>query len=144
MRRVGTDETHVGEVPLGLFQRSEFRYKTYLRWVTQIILDGVDALGVTKEEPIHICTGYILSQARETLAEMGYDVVPVKVEGATQELAETEFVKSLVLLGVGGMEEVRSMRSFRGFLNWAMEGLGERERFVKTGWKSWPRLRRGG
>ncbi len=70
-------------------------------------------------------------------------MVERRITGATQELAEEEFLKSLSRLGVGDPEEVAEMRSFDAFLDWVLEDLEERERFVKTGWKAWPRLRRG-
>ena len=141
MRRVETGESHVGEIPLDLFRKPEFKYKEYLRFATQILLEGIDELGVTPEEPLHICTGYVFSSAKETLMELGYRVKEVKITGATQELAENAFVESLVRLGVGSHREIAGMRSFDGLLEWVHEDLEHRERFVKTGWKSWARHR---
>ena len=142
MRRVGTDETHVGEIPLEMFQEPEFKYQGYLRAANNIILEGIDALGITKDEPLHICTGYVFTSAKETLRDLGYEVVEAKIVGATQELAEKTFIESLVDLGVGSRREVADIRSFNGFLDWVHEDLETRERFVKTGWKSWSRHRR--
>ncbi|MBN2335012.1 hypothetical protein JXL21_05590 [Candidatus Bathyarchaeota archaeon] len=141
MRRVGTNEKHVGEIPLAMFREPDFKYKEYLRATTQIILEGIDALNVERNEPLHICTGYIFTSAKETLRELGYTVKEVKITGATQELAEREFIASLVRLGVGSRGETAEMRSFEGFLEWVHEDLGGRERFVKTGWKSWEKHR---
>ena len=141
MRRVETGETHVGEIPLEFFREPEFKYKEYLRSATQIILGGIDELGVEQGEPLHICTGYVFSSAKETLMGLGYKVKDVKIIGATQELAEKTFVESLVRLGVGSHGEVAEMRSFDGFLEWVHEALEHRERFVKTGWKSWSKHR---
>jgi hypothetical protein len=141
MRRVETGESHVGEIPLELFREPEFKYKEYLRSATQILLEGIDELDVEQGETLHICTGYIFSSAKETLTELGYKVKEVKITGATQELAERTFVESLVRLGVGSHEEVSEMRSFDGFLEWVHEDLEHRERFVKTGWKSWSKHR---
>jgi hypothetical protein len=142
MRRVETGEAHVGEIPLELFRAPEFRYKGYLRAATQIILEGIEDLGVDRDELIHICTGYVFSSAKDTLKDLGYRVKEVKITGATQELAEKTFVESLVRLGVGGRGEVAAMRSFDGFLEWVHGDLEHRERFVKTGWKSWSKHRR--
>ncbi|MFP3950905.1 MAG: hypothetical protein ACLFVP_02000 [Candidatus Bathyarchaeia archaeon] len=141
MRRVGTDERHVGTVPLELFQDDEFKYQTYLRVATQIILQGLDELNVTEDEEVCICSGFILSQARETLREMGYNVKPAKITGVTQDLAEREFIKHLNRLGVGSCSQIKEMRSFNRFLSWVLEDLEDRERFVKTGWKRWPELK---
>jgi len=141
MRRVETGESHVGEIPLELFRVPEFKYKEYLRAVTQIILEGIEDLGIEQGEPLHVCTGYVFSSAKETLMELGYKVKEVKITGATQELAEKTFVESLVRLGVGSHMEVADMRSFDGFLEWVHEDMEHRESFVKTGWRSWSKHR---
>jgi len=141
MRRVETNEKYTGEIPPELFKAEEFKYKTYLRYATQIILEGLDSLSVEKTEPIHICTGYIFEHAEDTLRELGYKVTEVKIEGKTQELAEKTFIESLVNQGIGSFSEVASMRSFNGFLDWVKEDLEHRERYVKTGWKNWVRHR---
>jgi hypothetical protein len=143
MRRVETGEQHVGEVPLEMFQWSRFKDKDYLDRALEIVQDGIKALNVGKYEPVHICRGYILSKAREFLESTGYNVVHTKIEGRTQELAESEFIKNLVRLGVGDKEEIARMRSFNAFLDWVYEDPEERESFVKTGWKTWSRLRVG-
>lgn len=141
MRRVETGETYVGEVPLQLFQGDTFQRKLYLDEALGLVRRGLVKLSVLKDEPIHICTGFILSKARESLREAGCTVVPTKIRGETQVLAETEFIKSLVRLGVGDEVKVAGMRSFNSFLRWVREDLETRERYVKTGWSAWPRWR---
>lgn len=143
MRRVETGESYSGEISLDLFQGGTFKSKEYLVQSLKVVAEGMERLRVSQDEPIHICTGYILSKAREALIEEGYTVEGVKIVGLTQELAEREFLKSLIRLGIGDMTTVASMRSFNSFLAWVHEDLVERERFVKTGWASWPRLREG-
>ncbi len=141
MRRVETNEKFVDEIPLELFQGEEFKYKTYLRYATQISLEGLDELEVLKSEPIHICTGYIFKSAKEILEELGYTVKEVKIIGETQKLAEEEFFKSLEKRGIGITEKLRDIRSFPKFLQWVHEDLETREKYVKTGWKKWKELR---
>jgi hypothetical protein len=143
MRRKETNQVYVEEIPIELFQGPEFKYKVYLRYTLEIIIKGISHLEIQKEEPIHICTGYIFTIAREGLEELGFTVVSVKIEGPTQELAENEFLKHLEKLGVGKNSEIRKIRSFTGFINWLKEDLEKREKYVKTGWNSWPRLRGG-
>ncbi|TRO55846.1 hypothetical protein E2P71_02285 [Candidatus Bathyarchaeota archaeon] len=140
LRRVETNEHYSDEIPPELF-KEEFKYKTYLRYATRIILEGLDDLKAPKTEAIHICTGYIFEQAEDTLRELGYKVTEVKIEGKTQELAERTFIESLVKLGIGSFDEVASMRSFNGFLEWVAEDLPHREKYVKTGWKNWKKHR---
>jgi hypothetical protein len=143
MRRVETGESYSGEVSLGLFRASVFKTKEYLTQALRVVAEGVEKLQISQDEPIHICTGYILLRAREALIEEGYTVENVKIMGPTQELAEREYLKSLVRLGVGDMSTVASMRSFNSFLAWVHQDFEARERFVKTGWSSWARLREG-
>jgi len=143
MRRVETGETYSGEISLDLFRGKMFKSKEYLVHALKVVAEGMERLKVSQDEPIHICTGYILSKAKEALIEEGYTVEGVKIVGPTQELAETEFLRSLVRLGIGDMATVASMRSFNSFLAWVHEDLEGRERLVKTGWDSWSRLRRG-
>lgn len=144
MRRVETGEHHAGEVPLELFRQGAFEEKRYLEKAVEIVQRGIEALKVAREEPIRVCSGYILSKVREDLEARGFKIMQAKIIGPTQELAEREYIRSLVRLGVGGEREVAGMRSFDSFLSWVHEDLEARERFVKTGWPSWPRLRREG
>jgi hypothetical protein len=144
MRRVDTDERYAGEVPLDLFKGEDFRHQTYLDRTAELVLRGIDFLNVSKTEHLHICTGYILSKARIELESKGFQVTTKRITGETQRFAEMEFVRSLVRLGVGDEATISRMRSFNGLLRWVMEDLPGRERFVKTGWRSWRRLREGG
>jgi hypothetical protein len=137
MRRVGTNERHIGEIPIRIFQGEKFRYKTYLGYAKDIILQGVEELEIDKKGEIHICPGFILLEARENLHRLGYNVEERNITGTTQKLAEEAFINHLVRLGVGDYEEVKAMRSFNAFLSWVKEDIKEREKYVKTGWKSW-------
>lgn len=143
MRRLGTDESYVGEVPVEAFQGSSFTDKAYLIHVMRIVRKGAELIKIRKEEPIHICTGYILSEVRKALANEGYKIIPVRIKGETQELAEEEYVKHLSRLGIGTPDIIKDLRGFDKFLAWVLRDLNKRERFVKTGWKSWPKLREG-
>jgi len=143
MRRIGKNDRYVGEVPVEAFQGAAFKEKEYLRHVLRIVREGVEALAITKDEPVHVCTGYILSEVRKALANEGFRVVPSKIVGPTQEFAEGEYIRHLSRLGVGSPEEARRIRGFNASLAWVLRDVDKRERLVKTGWKSWPRLRTG-
>lgn len=143
MRRVETGERYEGEVPLELFRQGAFEEKRYLDKAVEIVQRGIEALKVTRAEPIRVCSGYILSKVREELEAGGFKVTQSRITGPTQEFAEREYIRSLVRLGVGGEREVAGMRGFDSFLSWVHEDIEARERYVKTGWHSWPRLRRG-
>lgn len=100
-------------------------------------------MSVGSEEPIHVCTGYVLSRVRQVLSERGYRVVPSKIVGETQRMAEETFVKSLTRIEVHGTPIDSGKRRFLSLLNWVQEDIEEREKFVKTGWRFWKRFKRG-
>ena len=137
MRRVGSNETYVGQIPLQLFRDNKFSQKLYLDEATRIVFEGLENLKVSKAEPINVCSGYLLSKASDGLRSKGFNLSIQRIVGKTQKLAENEFVKSLVKMGVEDEINVSKMRSFKRLLSWVREDLPERERFVKTGWKSW-------
>jgi hypothetical protein len=143
MRRLGTRDRFTGEVPVEAFQGHAFKDKAYLTHVLRVVREGAEALAITKDEPIRVCTGYILSEVRKALANEGYKVVPSRIVGETQEYAEEEYVKHLSRLGVGTPDQAKKLRGFDTMLAWVLRDVDKRERFVKTGWKAWPRLRVG-
>ena len=75
MSRKETNQVYVEEIPLELFQGQEFKYKAYLRYALVIVIKGISHLEIQKEEPIHICTGYIFTKVREGLEEQGSALV---------------------------------------------------------------------
>lgn len=143
MRRLGRNDKYVGEVPIEAFQGKSFKAKAYMPHVLRIVREGAEVLGFEKDEPIRVCTGYILSEVRKALTNEGYKVVPSRITGSTQEFAEGEYLRHLSHLGVGTLEETRRIRGFNASLAWVLRDVDKRERFVKTGWKSWSRLRTG-
>ena len=143
MRRIDTNEKFVSEIPIETFQGSAFKEKAYLPHILRVVREGTKTLDIVKNEPIHVCTGYILSDVRRILAKEGYNVVPSRIIGATQELAEMEYIKHLSRLGLGAPYQARNLRSFDSLLAWVLQDIDKRERLVKTGWKAWPRLKRG-
>jgi hypothetical protein len=143
MRRLGRNERYVGEVPVEAFQGEAFKAKAYLPHVLRIVREGAEVLGIDKDEPVHVCTGYILSEVRKALTNEGYKVVPSRIIGVTQEFAEEEYIRHLSRLGVGAPETARRIRGFDKSLAWVLRDVDKRERLVKTGWKAWSRLREG-
>ncbi|RJS74052.1 hypothetical protein CW710_02355 [Candidatus Bathyarchaeota archaeon] len=115
-RRVETGEHYVGEIPVEFFQGELFRRKKYLDEAAKIVEDAMRSLGVSREEEVRICTGYVLSKARKRLSEKGYNVKPTKITGETQRLAEQTFLKSLRKLGLI-LDEENPKRRFRSLLD---------------------------
>ena len=132
----------MAEIPVEFFQENLFNEKRYLDKAVEIVLKGLDALSVGSEEPMHVCTGYVLSRVRQVLKERGYRVVPSKIVGETQRMAEETFLKSLRRIEVHGTPLDAGKRRFFSLLKWVQEDLEEREKFVKTGWGFWKRFKR--
>lgn len=142
MRRVETGEVYSGEIPLEYFKEDKFKDKNYLDASVEIVTKGIKKINITKNEPILICRGYVLSNIREYLNSKGYDIREKKITGLTQEFAEMEFKKSLVKLGVGSLKDVESLRNFYNYIEWIKKDIPSRERFVKTGWSSWKKWKK--
>ena len=133
----------MAEIPVEFFQENLFNEKRYLDKAVEIVLKGLDALSVGSEEPMHVCTGYVLSRVRQVLKERGYRVVPSKIVGETQRMAEETFLKSLRRMEVHGTPLDAGKRRFLSLLKWVQEDMEERQKFVKTGWGFWKRFKRG-
>ncbi|MEM2905520.1 MAG: hypothetical protein QW057_07015 [Candidatus Bathyarchaeia archaeon] len=137
VRRVETGQYYAGEVPVRLFQEPAFKEKQYLEEAWRIVSEGLKAMSVSLTEPIRVCTGYVLSQVRRNLAEEGYTVIPTRIVGETQDLAERLYVDSLRQLGIAELNVNAGGGRFRPLLEWVQKDIDGRERYVKTGWKSW-------
>jgi len=137
LRRVETGQSYAGEIPVELFQEQAFREKQYLTRAWEIVSEGLEALEVDLVEPIRVCTGYVLSTVRRHLITKGYSVTPTRIVGETQELAEQTYVRSLRKLGITELTTSAGGGRFRPLLEWVQKDLNQRERFVKTGWRSW-------
>ena len=56
------------------FRTQQFRRKEYLEQASRIVSRLLDKLKIKKDEPIHICKGYIFDKAVEDLAKTMYDL----------------------------------------------------------------------
>jgi len=142
MRRVETGEVYSGEISLKYFRKDKFKEKSYLDASLNIIAKGIKKLDITSKESLYVCSGFVLSSIREYLRSKGYKVIKKKITGITQDIAEKEFMNSLVELGIGSMRKVESMRSFYGYIEWLKRDFPAREKFVKTGWSSWEKWKK--
>jgi hypothetical protein len=132
-----TGRTVFKEIPVECFQGRAFADKEYLKKSAELADEAVEELGLTPENAeFRICTGYVNNAVAERLASRGFRVTRTKIVGATQELAEKAFED--VLKQITGIQSFpQSGRQFFILLNWVRQDLENRERFVKTGWKSW-------
>ena len=134
-----TGEYIVKLIDVSHFRPPNFLKKTYLQEALRLARDALEELGVTKEEEIEICTGSVLSEIRLTLMEEGYNVKPTRIEGELQDLVENSLLDYYAELGIP--RETLTVESgrerFYALIRWVMTDLEVREKYVKTGWKSW-------
>jgi len=137
--REETGEYVVKMIEVSHFRPPNFVKKTYLKEALRLAREALEELKVTKEEEIKICTGSVLSEISSTLMEEGYKVKPMRIEGKLQDLVENSLLDYYAALGVP--RETLSVKCgrerFYALIRWVMEDFKGRERYVKTGWKSW-------
>jgi hypothetical protein len=126
------------EIPVEYFQGESFLEKKYLAKSRELAESAIKELDIKRGEDVefHVCTGYINNAVASFLIQEGFHVLRRKIEGQTQLLVEKayeEYVKKLT-----GLESVpASGRRFFTLLKWVREDLANREKYVKTGWRSW-------
>jgi len=134
-----TNKRHViKEIPVEYFQGELFTTKAYMDKSRELVKEALVELDVNDSDDIefHVCTGYVNNAIASFLMEKNFKVVRCKIEGETQCLVERvydSFVKDLT-----GLSSVPpSGRRFFTLLKWVREDLANREKYVKTGWRSW-------
>ena len=146
--RLDTQAFVWGEVPVAQFQGNAFTQKAYLTSATDMTRDLLAKLNVSKEEPIHVCTGYVLDGVRQMLHAGGYNWQTAKITGPLQTLVETALVQRLHQIGVTDLDyetlTAKQGLAFYKCLKWLKGGnvnatrtAPERERFAKTGWATY-------
>ncbi len=144
--RVETIEILVGEVPVDYFQTPKFQRRDYLTAVLEVTQNLLKELKANPQEPIQICSGWVLREVREWLRDQGYNWRTVKITGDFQEKLESRAINYVNELGVG--IDVSQLEQYGNLffvcLAWLKGGdlnafaLPEREINAKTGWKSYP------
>ena len=134
-----TGEYIVKLIDVSHFRPPNFAKKTYLREALRLAREALDELKVSKDEEIEICTGSVLSEIRLTLMEEGYNVKPTRIEGELQDLVENSLLDYYAALGVprDTLPLESGRERFYALIRWVMEDFKEREKYVKTGRKSW-------
>jgi len=125
-------------IDVNFFQDPVFEQKHYLNEASRVVQDLLKVMEVTKEEPIKLCTGYVLSRAVFDLRREGFNISAGKITGDLQDLAEQAFLNEIKKLGyepIPDREVSNRMRakSFYHMLKWVKE-KPERYKFAKTGW----------
>lgn len=154
--RMDTYEHTTNEIHLTFFRGRAFEKKEYLNQAKNHILVSLEDLNVDHHEfEIHLCQGFLFSEAEEILLQQGWDVKRRRISGAVQQIVEGAYRDYVISLGFtkflpveqrmyerkrsGGVIELISRGKFRffQFIDWIQEDPEARIKFVKTGFRSW-------
>lgn len=138
-----------GEIPVAHFQGRAFADRTYLHWAVEVARGLFGRLSVERDEPVQVCSGYVLEGVRQWLDAGGYTWRTAKVDGSLQLLVETALLERLHSLGLRDLD-LETLTKKQGLLFWkclrwlkggdaeAPAPVRAREQFAKTGWRTYP------
>ena len=155
--RMDTFEHVTEEIPVMYFQGDRmFEKKMYLRECSRIIQEALEELGADPDIfEIHMCQGYVFSNAEDDLMNLDWEVKRRRISGTVQQIVENEYRQSIIDLGFEKFlpveqrmyERKRPDRSrelisrgkfrFHQMISWIEEDPEGRLKYVKTGWRSW-------
>jgi hypothetical protein len=131
-------------LPIEAFQGPAYDAGVYLDDAASACLKLLHALDVQKEEPVHLCRGWVFNRAEPALRQAGYSVVRGKIENPMQDLIEQAAADYLTSIGVEGIRRGMPFRAhFVACLKWLKGGnvngraLPELEKLAKTGWATY-------
>jgi hypothetical protein len=140
--RCETQEFRYDILDVKYFRYPRFRSKEYLKEASTIVFRLLDKLGVSKDERIQICRGYIFDEAVNDLKEVYSDnqIERIKVTGEPQRLTEIAYLDEIRNLGYEPVKErdEKKAKSFFHMMNW-LRNNPEKLVYAKTGW---PRLQK--
>ena len=119
-------------IPVRYFQSPLFEQKKYLDKMVEIVDEICRVMKPDEKTVFKVCSGYVLSAAVGFLQSRGLRVAETRIIGELQEKVERGFRNWCEEIGIPAEK-----RNFRALLDWVAEDLEFREKFVKTGWKSW-------
>jgi hypothetical protein len=137
--RTETGEFYNEIIPIDLFNSENFKNKAYIYYATDIIKRGIDSLKISKDEPIHICQGYMFDDSRNFLKKESYNFTKGKIVDPLQTLIEKTFEEYTISLGLPREFILYTKYPFHlhRILKWVYADYDKRIPLCKTGWKSW-------
>lgn len=134
-----TSQYYFDIIPLEYYQTKLFYEKSYQDYVIKIVKDGFKKLGVTKEQTIEVCQGYMFDKLREWLDTNGYNWKNTRINGQLQYLVEESFNQYVFNLGLpkAFIKHARYAFGFHRLLKWVFADIENRKKLCKTQWKSW-------
>jgi len=138
--RPETGEFSYDLIDVEFFQPPKFSRKTYLGKASEIVMQIAGRMKLREDEPIQICSSFILERAVRDLQERyGKERVTItKITDTAQRFVETAYLDEIRNLGYEPLAErgEKRARSFFHMLRWLNKDR-RRLRHAKTGW---PRL----
>ena len=131
-------------IDVKFFKSPIFSEKQYLDEALRLTREMLEELHADKSEEIRVCTAAVLEKVRETLSKEGYKITPAKIVGELQVKVEGAFIGRLERLGLskGSVPFEPGKERFYVQLRWIHKDLANREKYVKTAYKSWRRWRK--
>lgn len=141
---VETGEIFFRSVPVGLYNEENLNENAPKKRILEIIKEGLKILDYKPEDKIFLCTGDCFDLVRAYFEEEGIDYVASKIEGKLQDAVEGRLVSHLKKLGVRSrsLNKISGAKRYFVLWDWLCQDFYNRERFVKTGYKSWKTKRR--
>lgn len=132
-------------IPVGLYNEENWKNKEPYKKAVEIIKEGLQELNFNKnKDTIHLCRGDCFRRVRTYFDKKNIDYIPSVIEGTLQDAVEGRLISHLRKLGVKsrGLTKKAGAKRYFILLNWLCRDFFNRERFVKTGFKSWRKRRR--
>ena len=137
--RTETGEFYYDIIPISLYQPDCFEKKIYLDEVVHIIKKSFEVLGVSKDENIEVCRGYMFDKLRPWLKKNQYQYVNTSIKEPLQ--SKIEYTFSQYVVGLGLPEQYITYTKypfhFHRLLRWVYADYKNRKQLCKRGWKSW-------
>lgn len=140
--RPKTNEYYFDIIPVEYYNKENFRNKSYLDQVVNIVSIAFKQLKVSKDEPIEICRGYMFEKLKPWLVKNNYSWQDVQITGRTQEIVEKSFELYSMSLGLPEqyIKYTKYPFHFHKLLRWVFSDFDNRIKLCKVGWKSWQKI----
>ncbi|MHA1150067.1 MAG: hypothetical protein ACTSR8_17675 [Promethearchaeota archaeon] len=141
---VETGEIFFRSVPVGLYNEENLKENAPKKRILEIVKEGLKLLNYQPEDKIFLCTGDCFDLVREYFEEENINYINSKIEGRLQDAVEGRLVSHLRKLGVRsrGLSKTSGAKRYFVLWDWLCQDFYNRERFVKSGYKSWKAKRR--
>ena len=137
--RTETGQYYSDVIPITLYNQENFKKKYYLDYACTIVEDAFMAMDVKNSEEIQICQGYMFDEVRKYLHDKGYNYTSTSISNPLQSIVEKSFENYSVSLGLypDFVKYTRYPFHFHRLLRWVYADYNNRQKYCKTGWKSW-------